>query len=258
MSIAARGVEVPAAPLSDETRVWSPVPLIAMLSVLLGMVVAWGWYQRIEGFTSGLDATDPAFAEKWMPLWYLNCALAAVSQVAIPLYFWFTRDRALGRITPAIELKRYLILFALLLTGSLGGVIALAFGTVDAAWHQIVVRDTSLTPSHIVLFFGIVPLNVAFGMSAFLYSMTRIPYYAEKISVAMLIAFTGPFMALPSVAYNEWGHAYWMMEELFIAPLHWGFVILGWASLSMFAVLLQSLPRVIELARIVGTPEPAR
>ena len=256
MSVAiARDVEISrAAAPTPETRIWSPLPLIAMVGFMLALVGAWGWYQRLEGFASGIDATDPAFAEKWMPLWYLNCALAAISQIAIPIYFWVTRDRDITRLSPAVELKRYLLFFSIMLTAAIGGLIALVFGAVDAAWHQVVVRDTSLTPSHIVLFFGIVPLNTAFSMSAFFFAHTRLPQFADKISVALLLSFTGPFLALPSVAYNEWGHAYWLMEELFIAPLHWGFVILGWVALTVIAVIVQSLPRAIELLRIVSAP----
>jgi methane/ammonia monooxygenase subunit C len=37
------------------------------------------------------------------------------------------------------------------------------------------------------------------------------------------------------------------MEELFVAPLHWGFVFFGWFSLAVFGVTLQILGRVREL-----------
>jgi methane/ammonia monooxygenase subunit C len=254
-----RGAGARIAPASQaETKIWSPVPLVVMVGLMTAIVGAWRWYQQVEGFASGLDATEPAFAEKWMPLWYLNCAAAAISQTTIPLYFWFTRDRNLSRIAPAEELRRYFVLFATLVAMTLTQFVSITFGTVDAAWHQVVIRDTSLTPSHIVLFFGIVPLFTAFGLSAFFYAFTRIPQFAEKLSIAMVLAVTGPFLVLPSVAYNEWGHAYWLMEELFIAPLHWGFVILGWAFLAMLGVIAQSLPRVVELMRAVPEPSPAR
>ncbi len=38
-------------------------------------------------------------------------------------------------------------------------------------------------------------------------------------------------MILPNVGLNEWGHAFWFVDELFAAPLHWGFVTLGWCGL---------------------------
>jgi methane/ammonia monooxygenase subunit C len=34
------------------------------------------------------------------------------------------------------------------------------------------------------------------------------------------------------------------MEELFVAPLHWGFVFFGWMALGVFGVVLQILGRV--------------
>jgi methane/ammonia monooxygenase subunit C len=39
------------------------------------------------------------------------------------------------------------------------------------------------------------------------------------------------------------------MEELFTAPLHWGFVFFGWFALAVFGVSLQVLGRVIELSK---------
>ncbi|HUL11579.1 MAG TPA: methane monooxygenase/ammonia monooxygenase subunit C, partial [Methylococcaceae bacterium] len=59
------------------------------------------------------------------------------------------------------------------------------------------------------------------------------------LSLPYLIAVVGPFMILPNVGLNEWGHTFWFMEELFVAPLHYGFVIFGWLALSITGVLLQ-------------------
>jgi methane/ammonia monooxygenase subunit C len=249
------------APAGEKVKVWSPVPLAAMIGLVFAICGAFRWYQQVEGFKSGLDASEAAFWEKWMPLFYLNLAVTAVAQTSVPLYLWLTRDRALSKVTPDVELRRYFLFFALLVTMTLTQTIAIVFGATDAAWHQVVVRDTSLTPSHIVLFFGIVPLQTCFGMSAFFYSLTRIPQFADKLSIAMVLSFTGPFLTLPSVAYNEWGHAYWLMEELFIAPLHWGFVVLGWSFLAILAVIAQSMPRVLELFRLTAAApvtSPAR
>jgi methane/ammonia monooxygenase subunit C len=254
MTALSGGVTAPA----TAEKEWSAIPLAVMVGTVFAIIGTWRWYQQVEGFTSGLDASQQAFWDKWMPLWYLNVSLAAVAQTTIPLYFWFTRDRALKELAPAVELNRYFLLFAMLFTMTMTQTIAITFGAVDAAWHQVVVRDTSLTPSHIVLFFGIVPLFSSFGLAAFFYSLTRIPQFAEKISIAMVLGVTAPFMVLPSVAYNEWGHAYWLMEELFIAPLHWGFVALAWGFMAMLGVVAQSLPRVVELVRATSAPAVVR
>src|SRR5256884_378681 len=136
--------------------------------------------------------------------------------------------------------------------------VGIVFAATDAAWHQVVVRDTSLTPSHIVLFFGIVPLFTTFGLAAFFYALTRIPDFSRSVPLALVLAVMAPFMVLPSVAYNEWGHAYWLMEELFIAPLHWGFVMLSWCFMASLGVIGQSLPRVTELIRLTSAPSVVR
>jgi methane/ammonia monooxygenase subunit C len=51
-----------------------------------------------------------------------------------------------------------------------------------------------------------------------------------------------------NVGLNEWGHTFWFMEELFVAPLHWMFVFFGWFSLAVYGVALQIIGRVQELA----------
>ncbi|MGH7897743.1 MAG: methane monooxygenase/ammonia monooxygenase subunit C [Candidatus Binatia bacterium] len=246
------------AQVGERVKVWSPLPLVAMIGIVFAICGAWRWYQQVEGFKSGLDASEAAFWEMWMPLFYFNLAAAGIAQTAVPLYLWLTRDRALAKITPEIELKRYFLFFAMLITLTLTQTIGIVFGATDAAWHQVVVRDTSLTPSHIVLFFGIVPLFTTVGLGAFFFALTRIPEFSRSVSMALLLAVLAPFMVLPSVAYNEWGHAFWLMEELFIAPLHWGFVLLSWGFMASLGVIGQSLPRMAELVRVVSGPTPVR
>ena len=112
-----RGVEAPAA--AKDVKVFSPLPLIAMVVFVFALIGAWRWYQQVEGFKSGIDATTPEFWAVWMPPLYLNCALAMISQVTIPLYFWFTRDKALAKVTPKDELRRYFLFFAMIITMSM-------------------------------------------------------------------------------------------------------------------------------------------
>jgi methane/ammonia monooxygenase subunit C len=47
----------------------------------------------------------------------------------------------------------------------------------------------------------------------------RLPLYKET-SFPLVMAIAGPLMSLPNVGLNEWGPAFWFMEELFSAPLH--------------------------------------
>jgi len=111
----------------------------------------------------------------------------------------------------------------------------------DGTWHQTIVRDTDFTPSHIIEFYLSYPIYIITGGGAFLYAHTRLPHFSTSkgLSLAYLILWTGPFMILPNVGLNEWGHTFWFMEELFVAPLHYGFVIFGWLALAIMGVLLQ-------------------
>ena len=81
-----------------------------------------------------------------------------------------------------------------------------------------------------------------------MYAQTRLPHFATKgCSIALPDRVVGPFMIFPNVGLNEWGHTFWFMEELFVAPLHWGFVFFGWMALAVFGVTLQILGRIKEL-----------
>jgi len=83
------------------------------------------------------------------------------------------------------------------------------------------------------------PMYIVIGVGGFMYARTRLPAFACKgWSVAYVLLFIGPFMIFPNVGLNEWGHTFWFMEELFVAPLHWGFVFFGWFSLAVFGVTL--------------------
>ena len=107
-----------------------------------------------------------------------------------------------------------------------------------------VIRDTDFTPSHIIEFYMSYPIYSVIAVGSFFYARTRIPYFAQGYSLAFLIVAIGPFMIIPNVGLNEWGHTFWFMEELFVAPLHWGFVFFGWMALGVFGVVLQILGRV--------------
>ena len=47
----------------------------------------------------------------------------------------------------------------------------------DASWHQVIIRDTSFTPSHVVVFYGSFPMYIVCGVASYLYAMTRLPLY---------------------------------------------------------------------------------
>ena len=169
-------------------------------------------------------------------------------------WLWKTRDtkEQLDNLDPKLEIKRYfywmmwlgVYLFGVYWGGSF-------FTEQDASWHQVIIRDTSFTPSHVVVFYGSFPMYIVCGIASYLYAMTRLPQYSRGISFPLVFAIAGPLMILPNVGLNEWGHAFWFMEELFSAPLHWGFVILGWSGLFAGGVAAQIITRYSNLTDVI-------
>jgi len=205
-------------------------------------------YQQRFAWTVGLDSSTPEFQAYWMRLLYLEFVLEGVAAAAIWGWLWKTRDRNLAALQPAEEIRRYVRLIAWLMMYVFAVYWAEFFAEQDATWHQTVVRDTEFTPSHIPLFFGALPVFIIMGVSSYIYARTRIPQFARAHSIPFLIAVAGPFMMLPNVGFNEWGHTFWIMEEIFSAPLHAGFVIFAWAALCLGGILMQGIPRIVELA----------
>lgn len=211
---------------------------------ILGILVLLGAariYQQVFGWSAGMDSTSPEFNTYWRNLFIIEIITLPICWVLVCGYLWVTRDRHLDKIKPEVELKRTYTLIAWLLVYVVTFFSAAFFAEQDATWHQTVVRDTSITPSHVILFYGILPLTLLFGFASFTYAMTRLPKFANGISVPFILAVGGPFLILPNLGYNEWGHAYWLLEETFGAPLHWGFVVLGWSALAFGGLFLQLL-----------------
>lgn len=124
------------------------------------------------------------------------------------------------------------------------------FAEQDAAWHQAVVRDTAFTPSHITLFFGAVPIAIVLAAIIYLYAATRVPHiYARGVPASLAIFMAGIFMLFMWVAFNEWGHSFWIAEELFSAPLHWGFVVMAFLAFALISVFTLTMERMVELIK---------
>jgi len=224
--------------------------------VLSSIYVGYRMYQQANGMSVGLDSTEPVFQQVWMRLFWTQLPVLFGAAALVQLYLIFTRDKNIDSVTPEVELKRYFYLtmwlvvytFTFYWTGSF-------FAEGDGNWHQTVLRDTPITPSHIVLFYACIPIYLTFGVGSFVYAMTRLPAFARGISLMHVFAVVGPFLILPNLGYNEWGHAYWLTEEIFSHPLHWGFVILGWNALALAGVLMQIVARMRELIPVVFKAE---
>ncbi|MDO8346773.1 MAG: bacterial ammonia monooxygenase, subunit AmoC [Rugosibacter sp.] len=226
-------------------------PVISALAVTL-LMVFYRWFQQTYAWSTGLDSTLPEFDATWMKLLSYELPLIGIMWVGLWSWMWMTRDRHLDKLTAHEELRRYFTLVLFIFSYAFAVYFAASFfAEQDASWHQTIVRDTSFTPSHIVLFYGTMPLYVTFGVGSFLYAMTRLPKFAEKVSIPFLLAVTGPLMIIPNLGFNEWGHAFWMMEEFFSAPLHWGFVVLGWSVLALGGLLIQIMTHIMEVFKRV-------
>jgi len=224
---------------------------VLAVAVLATIFVAYRINLQVYGFATGLDSTAPEFQATWMRLLYIQIPLIAFAEIVCWTYLIVTRDRNLAAITPELEFKR-LFYVTLWLVAYTAAVFPVGIGTeMDAAWHQLNMRDTAFTPTHISLFYGIVPMYLFFGVGAFIYAMTRTPTFANGISFMFLLAVIGPFLILPNIGFNEWGHAFWLTEEIFSHPLHWGFVVLGISGLALAGVAAQVAMRLRELFPIV-------
>lgn len=220
---------------------------------ILGMAVFWVWYQRMFAYSHGMDSMEPAFDEIWMGLWRVQMVVLPTAALLVWGWVWKTRSTAeqLASLTPKQEIKRYFYFLMWL------GVYMFAvywgssfFTEQDASWHQVIIRDTSFTPSHIPLFYGSFPVYIIVGVGMILYAHTRLPLYNKGTSFPLLLTVAGPLMSLPNVGLNEWGHAFWFMEELFSAPLHWGFVVLAWAALFQGGLAVQVITRYSNLVDV--------
>jgi methane/ammonia monooxygenase subunit C len=223
--------------------------LFALAMIIMAVMFAgFRLYQQAFAWESGLDATSPEFDKYWMTMVKIELPVFAILCAICWGYLWFTRDRDLAALTPKVELRRYFSFtlwlvaytFAIYFIGSF-------FAEGDGVWHQTVIRDTSFTPSHNVLFYACIPTYIFFSVGGFLYAMTRLPAFSRGISVAHVLAVLGPVLILPNLGFNEWGHAYWLTEEIFSHPLHWGFVVLGWNALALPGVALQIIQRMVPL-----------
>jgi methane/ammonia monooxygenase subunit C len=240
-------------PIQSGIKMFRLAPVALGWGVLMAIYVGLRFYQQAYAFKYGLDSTAPEFDTYWVTLFRIEVPLIFGTGIAMWLYLWFTRDRDLASLSPENEIRRYFSLLAWLILYTFSFLwIASFYGESDATWHQTVIRDTALTPSHIVVFYACVPLFIVFGVSSLLYAMTRLPKFNGGYSVPLIGAVLGPGLILPNLGFNEWGHAFWLTEEIFSHPLHWGFPILGWTGLFLGGLLLQAVIRMAELFRQVG------
>jgi methane/ammonia monooxygenase subunit C len=225
------------------------VPYAAGAGAIFAVYIFYNWWELVHGHAHGLDFHTEEFQIYWMRLLYTQWVVEIVVATLLWSYIWIRRPARVVGISAKEEIQRYCGLWMFLavyaMTVYAGGSF---FTEQDGAWHNVVIRDTSFTPSHITEFYMAYPTYIIVGVATLIWAYTRLPLYQTKgLSVPHIIAVVGPFMILPNVGLNEWGHAFWFMEELFVAPLHWGFVVLGWFAMGWMGVAVQSAQRINEL-----------
>lgn len=209
-------------------------------------------YMGMMAFSTGTDYYSPEFQTYWMPLLYAEIIFTGLFTVGASIYIWMTRETDASKISPELELSRYWKLLGVFtVMGLWGCTVAITSVESDAAWHQVTIRDTDFTPTHIIIFYFSLPFLTAMLVPAFIWTHTRLPAYMNKVSLPFLAVVVGIVMIMPNYGFNEWGHTFFYAEELFAAPIHWGFVLLGWSlfffvplSVQLFANMGRSIARV--------------
>ncbi|HBG30460.1 methane monooxygenase/ammonia monooxygenase subunit C [Candidatus Macondimonas diazotrophica] len=236
----------------DESRAPQvPWRLAVVGTLLVGLVLGiYRWYQQTHSFTVGLDYFEQDFQTYWMRLFYIQMTIITlVGVIGVPL-LWFTRP-ATPSMTERQELRLYYGILAFAAVASVIVVAALGlFVEADAAWHQVTIRDTDFTPTHIALFYFVIPASLVAGVLGFIWLHTRVPYFVNRVSMPLALMVSGFLLIMPNLGLNEWGHTFFYAEELFAAPIHWGFVFLGWALFAIGGFVIQLIIRIRELTRI--------
>ncbi|MEM7467340.1 MAG: methane monooxygenase/ammonia monooxygenase subunit C [Pseudomonadota bacterium] len=242
-----------------QDRILNAVPWKMLTWIMVSIVAVYSLsrvYLHQFAYTVGLDFFEPEFAQYWMPLFYIQASLSGAALLGASYYLWRTRTTDWSMVTPEVELIRYFRLIALLIGYTLLVLISGAIqGESDAAWHQVVIRDTDFTPTHIGLFYLCIPGLIIFGITSFLYAKTRLPMHSKQSLLALGVAIGGPVLIMPNVGFNEWGHTFFYAEEVFGAPIHWGFATLGLALLGLGGVVIHVAQRMMELIDEISEQE---
>lgn len=222
-------------------------------NIFFGLLFFLGYRAYIEyhAFTVGLDYFEPEFHTYYMNLLYAQLSIITALGASALAWIWFTRPKEVN-MTPQEELSWYYVIFSIFAMAGIFAIIILGLFTEhDAAWHQVTVRDTDFTPTHIALFYMAIPIGLAAMVAGGLWLHTRMPDFRNRVSVPLLITISAPILIMPNLGFNEWGHTFFYAEELFAAPIHWGFVVLGWGLFGMSGFLIQCFNRVKVLTDMV-------
>ena len=223
--------------------------LFVSCAILLGLnLFLWVWDYKFA-LLYGLDSSTHAFTLHYRALfWGELLSLGAFTGI---WYGWLVRTgrELVGQPIAAIEeVRRIAVLWGIIGATSLSLYIEASFWpNWDGAWHQTMVRDTALTPTHIPMFYFFFPLSIILALGGYIYARFRLPtIYAwnKGFPWSFFLLISAAVMEFIQVAFNEWGHSLWLSEEFFSVPFHWPFVTYGWLASGMFAVWGETIIRL--------------
>lgn len=225
-------------------------------AIAIGVIALVKWYQHTFSWSVGLDSFSDEFQTYWMRIFYVQIIGLPMLGAIGALWLWMTRDRDILNLPARDELRRFYAMFSILVVAAIALISALGLLTeADAAWHQVVIRDTDFTPTHIFLFYLGIPAGLGGLVMAWIWVHTRLPYFANRVSMPLSLAIIGFMMAGPVVAFNEWAHTFFYAEELFGAPVHWFFVLAGFFLVFLIGFVIQCIQRMYELSRVYSLEE---
>ena len=193
-----------------EIREEIPYVRFLVICVSLGLLVQLSirLWQEAWWFPVGMDATTPEFATYWMGLLYLEFGILAVvgflgwMAYRKPCQVCEAQRREHHGILAQHELSHIGKLWATVVVAAMFGFGVSYFAEQDASWHQIVVRDTAFTPSHIPLFFFTFPMLIIMtGLSSwYAYKRLHYLYVGENGSSRPALGCSWPMSALTNSA----------------------------------------------------------
>jgi methane/ammonia monooxygenase subunit C len=216
-------------------------------------VFLWFWNYAYM-FTAGLNSASMEFT-----MYYRTLFWGEVIVLGLFTGVWFGWLIRTGRelqgqpCERSEEVRRIAVLWSLIGATSLTVYLMASFWpNWDGSWHQTMVRDTALTPTHIPMFYFFFPLSVTLAVGSYLYGRCRIPavYGADKgFPWSFFLLISAAVLECMTVAANEWGHSLWISEEIFAVPFHWPFVVYGWLASGMFAIWGETIIRLFEIEK---------
>lgn len=232
-----------------KTCVWG------LLALAVVTALHW-WYTWSHAWTAGIDASSAEFTKYFRTLVWVQLIIVGAGTGI--WWGWLVRTgKQLIReeVTADEEVRRIAVFWGLIaMTSVTLYVMASFWPNQDGSWHQTAIRDTALTPPHIPMFYFWFPLGVTMTVGTYLYGRFRLPkvYGADKgfpWSFAILIA--ASVTEVMQVAFNEWAHSLWILEEIFAAPFHWPFVFYGWLAAAIFALWAETGLRLLGIEKEV-------